>query len=161
MVIEPAVIARWRIAADSGDAQSTIARLHDEIAAEVRAQRPLCVSSGRCCGFEAHGHRLYLTGLETAWTWSRLTSRPIVNDVEAAIAAGTCPFLSGGCSVHGVRPPGCRIYFCDRDPSGWQSALAERCHHEIRSLHDRLDVPYRYAEWRSLLAAFAAAEAAS
>lgn len=161
MVIEPAVIASWRAAAASIDAQSTIARLHEEIAAEVRVQRPLCVSSGRCCGFEAHGHRLYLTGIETAWTWSRLARRPSATEVDAALAAGTCPFLSGGCSVHAVRPPGCRIYFCDRDAAGWQSALAERCHLEIRSLHDRLDIPYRYAEWRSLLAAFAAAEAAS
>ncbi len=161
MVIEPAVIASWRAAAASIDAQSTIARLHEEIAAEVRVQRPLCVSSGRCCGFEAHGHRLYLTGIETAWTWSRLARRPSATEVDAALAAGACPFLSNGCSVHAVRPPGCRIYFCDRDAAGWQSALAERCHLEIRSLHDRLDIPYRYAEWRSLLAAFAAAEAAS
>lgn len=161
MVIDASVIARWRDAASSDDAQSTIERLLGNIAAEVRRQRPLCVSSGRCCGFEAHGHRLYLTGLETAWTWSRLERRPTVQSVEAATAAGTCPFLAGGCSVHGIRPPGCRIYFCDRDPQGWQSALAEACHGEIKSLHGRLDVPYRYAEWRSLLMAFAAAEAAS
>lgn len=161
MVIDPEVIARWSSAAASTDAQATIARLQDEIADEVRRQRPLCVSSGRCCGFEAHGHRLYLTGLETAWTWARLEQRPTLVDVEASMAAGSCPFLAGGCSVHRVRPPGCRIYFCDRDAAGWQSALAERCHHEIRSLHDRLDVPYRYAEWRSLLAGFAALEVAS
>lgn len=161
MVIDAAVIARWCDAAASIDAQATIARLQDEIATEVRRQRPLCVSSGKCCGFEAHGHRLYLTGLETAWTWARLERRPSVREVEAAMAGGSCPFLARGCSIHGVRPPGCRIYFCDRDPAGWQSALAERCHHEIRSLHERLDVPYRYAEWRSLLAGFAAGETAS
>jgi Fe-S-cluster containining protein len=161
MVIDPSVIARWREAAASGDAQATIDRLRAAIAEEVRRRRPLCVSSGRCCGFEAHGHRLYLTGLETAWTWSRLDRRPTVTEVESAMSRGSCPFLAGGCSVHGVRPPGCRIYFCDRDPAGWQSALAERCHHEIKALHDRLDVPYRYAEWRSLLMGFAAADVAS
>ncbi|MEY4103974.1 MAG: hypothetical protein RL461_1176 [Planctomycetota bacterium] len=161
MVTEPGVIASWIAAAGSPDAEATIRRLQAEIAAEVARRRPLCVSSGRCCGFEAHGHRLYLTGLETAWTWSRLDRRPSPGDVDAAHAAGSCPFLAGGCSIHAIRPPGCRIYFCDRDPEGWQSALAERCHEGIRGLHDRLGVPYRYAEWRSLLAAFAANDAAS
>ena len=108
MVTEPGVIASWIAAAGSPDAEATIRRLQAEIAAEVARRRPLCVSSGRCCGFEAHGHRLYLTGLETAWTWSRLDRRPSLRDVEAAQAAGACPFLAGGCSIHAIRPPGCR-----------------------------------------------------
>jgi len=159
--MDAAVVARWRTAAASDDAQATIAGLQNEIAAEILRQRPVCISSGRCCRFEAHGHRLYLTGLETAWTWARLTRRPSMREVEMAVHDGSCPFLLSGCSVHEVRPTGCRIYFCERDPAGWQSALAERCHREIRSLHDRLDVPYCYAEWRSLLAGFAAAETTS
>lgn len=161
MVIDPAVIAAWIDAASSPDALATIERLHNEIAREVSARRPVCVRSGRCCGFESYGHRLYLTGLETAWTWLRLPTTPTPEGVLQAMTAGTCPFLADGCSVHQVRPAGCRIYYCDPDPTGWQNALAERCHDEVRRLHERLSVEYRYAEWRELLGAFAAHPKAS
>jgi hypothetical protein len=29
--------------------------------------------------------------------------------------------------------------------------LAERAHAEIRSIHDRFEIPYAYGEWRALL----------
>jgi hypothetical protein len=56
--------------------------------------------------------------------------------------------------VHAIRPLGCRIYFCDRSAQDWQHELSERLIADIRGLHDRHGVEYRYAEWRGLLAAF-------
>ena len=54
-----------------------------------------------------------------------------------------------------MRPLGCRIYFCDPRAAGWQEDLSERTLARLRALHDAHDVPYRYGEWRTMLAHFA------
>ncbi len=131
------------------------------IADEVASRRPRCQNSGRCCGFEAYGHRLYLTGLEVAWTWSRVPVRPDTAAVARAMAGGTCPFVEHGCSIHPMRPPGCRIYYCDSERHGWQQALAEACHERVRAVHDSFGIPYRYGEWRGFLEDFAMYESPS
>ena len=51
------------------------------------------------------------------------------------------------------RTPG--IYFCDPRAAGWQEDLSERTLARLRALHDAHDVPYRYGEWRTMLAHFA------
>ena len=47
------------------------------------------------------------------------------------------------------------IYFCDPRAAGWQEDLSERTLARLRALHDAHDVPYRYGEWRTMLAHFA------
>ena len=147
----------WSGAADPGveSAMQAMVREADEA---VRARRPVCLASGNCCRFEAFGHGLWLTGLEVAWSLRHIGRAPGAEDVENAIRRGDCPFLvHGGCSVHAARPLGCRAYFCDGAGAGWQEALLERWHGQVRGLHERLALPYRYDEWRRLLRDFAAA----
>jgi len=128
--------------------------IHRAIEVEVRRQRPLCLASGNCCRFEAFGHRLMVTGLEAAWT---LRQPGVVPPTAAAIAAaqqeGCCPFLAEGrlCGIHTARPMACRTFFCDRAASPWQEAMHERCLAEIKRLHERTSLPYRYLEWRTAL----------
>jgi Fe-S-cluster containining protein len=75
--------------------------------------------------------------------------------LAAAVARGDCPFLvSQLCGVHTLKPAACRIYFCDQSATHWQNELAERVHAQIRALHDLHAIPYRYGEWRELLALF-------
>jgi hypothetical protein len=65
---------------------------------------------------------------------------------------GGCPFQVGGlCSVHTIRPFGCRVFFCDATSDGWQHEQYERFHGELKRLHDELRVPYQYLEWRDAL----------
>jgi hypothetical protein len=60
-----------------------------------------------------------------------------------------CPFQVGRlCGVHGIRPLGCRLFFCDVGCVPWQQELYERCHAELKRLHERLDIRYFYVEWR-------------
>jgi Fe-S-cluster containining protein len=69
-----------------------------------------------------------------------------------------CPFqLNGLCDVHLIRPFGCRVFFCDETSMQWQSDQYERLHCELKRLHDELNVPYFYVEWRDALAALACA----
>lgn len=135
--------------------------IYAEVAREISERGPACWASGRCCNFEKAGHRLYTTGLEAAYTVARLGAGTPVRvllapDVERARAVGGCPFQEGNlCGVHGVRPLGCRVYFCDRSAQQWQYDLTERGMARMRELHDRHGIVYAYAEWRALLEAMA------
>ncbi len=142
------------------------------VADEITARGPACWASGRCCNFDRAGHRLYVTGLETAYALAHLSPAPppppqsppppspahplTLQQIDTARAAGGCPFQSANlCTVHAVKPLGCRVYFCDRSAQDWQRDLSERMLREIRALHDRHAIEYRYGEWREMLEYFA------
>jgi Fe-S-cluster containining protein len=148
--------AAWLSAARDPRIAAELEAIYADLAAEVAARGPACWASGRCCNFERTGHRLYVTGLEAAYTVARLNeSHPPLTELSLAEAMnrGGCPFqVRNLCGVHAIKPLGCRVYFCDRSSQQWQQTLAERLHRRVRELHDRHGIPYRYAEWRSLLA---------
>ena len=122
------------------------------IADQVEARGPACWASGRCCSFEKAGHRLYVTGLEAAYTISRLQSPLSRAGTDEARARGDCPFLAQNlCGVHTIKPIGCRVYFCDRSAQGWQHDLSERALDMVKRLHEQHAIPYQYGEWRAML----------
>ncbi len=144
----------WISAARDADTLAELEAVYADIAAQVSARGPACWASGRCCHFDAAGHRLYVTGLEAAATLIRLPPDLALNKpaLARARAAGGCPFQSANlCGVHAVKPVGCRVYFCDRSAEGWQSRLSEHALTQVRAIHDRRDIPYRYGEWRAML----------
>jgi Fe-S-cluster containining protein len=163
--------AAWLAAvADPGIAAS-LESVYTDIRAEVDRRAPACWASGRCCNFEQAGHRLYVTGLEAAYTVSGLAAPPpspgplpllvsrppalTAASLAGALAAGSCPFLVGHlCGAHAVRPLGCRVYFCDRSAQDWQMDLSERMLRRVRALHDERGLEYRYGEWRAMLGLF-------
>jgi len=115
--------------------EALYARLDEEIA----AAGPRCALSGRCCDFSAGGHRLMASTLETAYARARAGGR-----VPEA-GSGTCPWhVDGLCTLRDGRPLGCRVYFCDPAYSGPMPRLYEAYHSELRALHERHGVPYRY-----------------
>lgn len=116
---------------------------------EIDTRRPLCSISGRCCRFEEYGHRLYVTTIELAAFIHDLTAT-----VDPAWNGQGCPFQANKlCGVHAIRPFGCRMFFCDPTAAQWQNDLYERFHGQLKSLHESLNVPYQYLEWRSALSA--------
>jgi Fe-S-cluster containining protein len=146
----------WLSAARRPEVRAELEAVFTLIADQVEARRPVCVASGRCCHFEQYGHRLYVTGLEAAYTLLRLPdlSLPALTraGIDAARLRGDCPFLlSERCTAHTIKPTGCRIYFCDPAAEEWQQELSERSLALIRAIHDRHAIPYRYGEWRSML----------
>ncbi|MEO0512198.1 MAG: hypothetical protein AAF108_04800 [Planctomycetota bacterium] len=147
----------WWALAESEGVRDRVFAVYDRASASVEAARPVCSASGRCCDFERAGHDLFVTGLEAAVTLRSLPGGIGLDrgSLEHAIDRGTCPFLGGrACLVHGVRPGGCRGYYCDPTTSGWSAALSERIAMEIRTLHDTLGVDYLYSEWRRMLGGF-------
>ena len=146
----------WLAAAIHPEVEEAMREMIAEAAESVGARRPLCVSRGACCDFERFGHQLWMSGLEVAWCVRRLASPPTLDEIDRATRQGSCPFLQGGlCGIHWARPLGCRAFFCDGAGEGWQEALLESWHGRVRDLHGRLEVPYRYDEWRRLLRVFA------
>lgn len=150
---EPSQVEAWMRHAVTS-AGNELEAIYKDLAGEITARSPRCSASGRCCRFESYGHRLYVTGFEAAYLWTRLSDadRPSEAGVKESRAAGGCPFQPERlCTVHAIRPMGCRMFFCDETARDWQEATYERYQSRIRALHDRLGIAYIYAEWRALL----------
>lgn len=130
--------------------------IYHMIADQIEARGPACWASGRCCNFAKAGHRLYATGLEAAYLIHRLGRELPITAVDLAVTRGDCPFLDSNlCTVHRIKPVGCRVYFCDASAQSWQEDLSERALTMVRTLHDRHGIEYRYGEWRQMLGLFA------
>ena len=135
-------------ASQRDDVRSAIAQIYQDLQQQIDARRPLCILSGRCCHFEEFGHRLYVTTLEMATFLHDLQSSP-----DPQWTGLGCPFqLNKLCSVHKIRPFGCRLFFCDSTSTDWQHEQYQHFHTRLRQLHDNLAVPYFYLEWRQALA---------
>ncbi len=140
----------WREAAKLPAIDRAIAALYDELDSAVKERGPVCWASGRCCNFNAHGHLLYVTGLEIAWFLSKVDQSGRDDDWQARLdAKSPCPFqVNSLCTTHTMRPLGCRVYFCQRGTESWQQEVYETFQSRLRSLHDERCLPYRYLEWR-------------
>jgi Fe-S-cluster containining protein len=149
----------WLCAAEDPEVVARLEEVYTRTAEAISARGPACWASGRCCNFAKTGHLLYVTGLEAAYCVAR-AGRPLtVGSIELAQASGGCPYQAANlCGVHPIRPLGCRVYFCDRSAQVWQQELYERELGEVRAIHDRFGVEYRYGEWRSMLTKLAAPE---
>ena len=155
---DPELVESWTQAIDRAPIRAVLDAVYDYAAESIAQRGPVCNQSGRCCKFEEHGHRLYVTGLETAYTVSQLTGEHpdlTPETLQAALDAGGCPFQLGNlCAVHTLRPLGCRLYFCDPVAQGWQEGMSEKLLEQIRRLHETHEIPYRYGEWRAMLGMF-------
>lgn len=173
----------WLAKAREARIAAAIDALQAELMTRIEARRPRCDASGRCCNFAKHGHVLFVTGLEAAVALAKIEefrgaqvrdastlgvapkariappARAItLAQVGAARDRGDCPFLDGHlCGVHWARPMGCRVYFCDETAQEWQYEQSEWMMEEVRRLHEREAIEYRYAEWRWLLEVLAKA----
>ncbi len=153
------------------DLQSRVRALYADVQRQVDLRQPRCDISGRCCRFEEYGHRLFVTTIEIAAFVESLspvaaTSASPMRASEWATQGSqlqrqttdrsACPYqVNKLCTVHLIRPFGCRIFFCDPTAADWQHAQYEHFHLRLRDLHAELDVPYLYVEWLEALRAMA------
>jgi len=153
---------RWLGAVSRAEVRAELEAVYASAAAEIAARGPACWASGRCCNFEKSGHLLYVTGVEAAYTvWmgreradTQAKPNPSLRSGLSltVVREGACPFQEGNlCGVHEIKPLGCRVYFCDRSAQAWQQELSERLLGEIRAIHERHGIEYRYGEWRGML----------
>ncbi len=142
--------AWWR---DAGrpEVHAALAQFYATIDADVASRNPACELSGRCCRFDQYGHRLYVTSLEIAWMLRQFGGPAADRLQEATLPANEgCPFQVGKlCSVHALRPLGCRLYFCDPSAAGWLNTVHEQYLGVLRGIHDNHGIAYHYQEWRA------------
>lgn len=151
----------WFLAVKDAYVDTAIGDLYAQLDHAVQNHHPTCQSSGRCCKFDHYGHRLYVTGLEIAWVLSKITTHAPTQDQPAALLpqftvtnADGCPYqIDKLCSIHTVRPMGCRIFFCQEQVIAWQNQLYEKFLSKLRTLHDTQRLEYQYMEWRAGLRA--------
>lgn len=152
----------WREAARAPAVDAAIVTLYADLDARITERSPTCWTSGRCCNFDAYGHRLYVTALEIAWVLERVgpTTQPpkaqmlpVLPSTSGGAGSGACVYqVEKLCSIHKVRPLGCRVFFCQKGTQEWQHELYESFLSRLRELHDSHAVAYRYLEWRAGLA---------
>jgi len=144
----------WWHDAGRPEVDAALSALFVRIDADVAAGNPVCEISGRCCRFDAYGHRLYVTCLEIAWLMRHLNTAARDRLAAAPLPAMSgCPFQVGRlCCVRDIRPLGCRLFFCDPAAEVWLNDLHEHYLGDLRRLHELRSINYRYIEWRSGLA---------
>lgn len=149
----------WCDAAKRDEIDAAIRAFYADLDHAVAKRRPVCNASGRCCKFEAFGHRLYVTGLEIAWfiqgvgTKKSGTGDPSVVRLEQYSPTPNCPYqINGLCSTHLIRPLGCRAFFCEEGTEAWQQETTEQFLDRFKQLHVEHALPYVYMEWRAGLA---------
>ncbi len=134
---------------DDGQIIAEISRLYkwiDQTRASHRAQAGDCSACGKCCDFDAYGHRLYVTHAEMLYFSAKIGSENL-----RPMTSGACPYMhENRCSVHEYRFSGCRIYGCQGDAE-FQYQLTEQALDKIKALCNALDVPYEYKDIRQAL----------
>ncbi len=127
---------------DPAGFRAELMALYGDLDSEVRRLGPACDLSGLCCRFEAYGHTLFLSAPEAALLVADAPrpSRPVDG-------GATCPWQDGRgrCTARDARPLGCRLYFCDPAYQGEMPALGEAFIARLKSLVDRLGLPWDYA----------------
>lgn len=138
--------AAVKLARDRADVRAAIDALYAHLQDVIELRKPVCDASGRCCRFEEFGHRLFVTTMELAVFASQVES--------IRVATKGCAYqVDGLCSVHSIRPFGCRVFYCDPTATQWISQQYEYFHGRLRRMHEELSVPYFYVEWRAGLSA--------
>jgi Fe-S-cluster containining protein len=100
-----------------------------------------CMGCGKCCDFRRFGHRLYVTGCETAYFASKIGRENI-----KLMNGGVCPYLiDGKCSVYKYRFSGCRIFNC-RGDNNFQNELSEKVIRKFKQICEVNDIRYQYME---------------
>ena len=118
----------------------------DQTLASHKAQAGDCSACGKCCDFDAYGHRLYVTHAEMLYFSSKVGPSGL-----RPMPTGQCPYMEGNrCSVHPYRFSGCRIYGC-AGHAEFQNKLTEKALEKIKDLSDILDIRYEYMDIRQAL----------
>lgn len=141
----------WHTSVRQAAIDESIRAIYAAIDEEVNQKSPTCWISGRCCDFNAYDHRLFVTGLEIAWVLNQLAAdqpKSFAITPEQSVDEPCVYQRDKLCTIHAVRPLGCRIYFCQEGTDAWQQEVYEQFMKSIRFLHDDNDLPYGYMEWR-------------
>jgi uncharacterized protein len=118
---------------------SEVERIYDWLDENLKSLDKQCSACGKCCNFNSFGHKLFVTTPELLYFKQNVKNlKPMLTQ--------QCPYLEDGrCSVQNYRFAGCRIFFCKADKD-LQNELSEETIGKFKTLCDKLNFPYRYAD---------------
>jgi Fe-S-cluster containining protein len=122
--------------------------LYADLERELPRYRFTCAASGKCCDFDAYGHRLYVTTIEAEYFFLHGPGAPLNDSERLCPAYGEEDRL---CHAREGRMLGCRAYFCGPYPVIPPDDVYERYHAKLKRMHERHGVPFEYCdllEWR-------------
>ncbi|MCC8181163.1 MAG: hypothetical protein LIP23_09680 [Planctomycetes bacterium] len=130
---------------------AAMAELYRRVDHGLAALALACHGCGNCCHFESAEHILYASDLErlylaaTAPPIAALPEQSQQPELMALINKGLrCPYQMGErCLARQGRVLGCRLHFCQAGED--VEIFAESMHQELKRLHDRLGIEWRYA----------------
>jgi Fe-S-cluster containining protein len=113
--------------------------VYRELDAELSREAVRCRRCGRCCDFRRNDYVLFASQIERELI-GRWSDEPAVLRSD-----GTCPWLREGlCTIHPVRPLGCRTAFCDPSWRPRQAEVYERCRARLVDICRRHRLPWDY-----------------
>lgn len=139
---------------EQADCWHHLEELYVELDEHLAGSGGICEKSGRCCRFTEFDHRLYVSSLELGYFIHQMAIQQSDEALpELRISDGrSCPYQQRHlCTVQPARPAGCRIFFCQGISSDGMSRATESVLTELRVLHEQLDCPYVYQDWRKWL----------
>lgn len=132
-----------------------VSQLYEWLDAQIKGSRDLaglCDACGKCCDFEAFGHRLFVSSPELLYFAAKLGP-----ENARQMKEGRCPYnIAGKCTVYEQRFAACRIFCCKGDPD-FQGSLSESALKLLRAMCDEFEIPYRYMDLPTALNSPAAA----
>ncbi len=113
-----------------------LAELYAQVDAQIQSESVCCRQCGKCCDFRTNGFRLYTLELERILILQKTGSGLELID-------GKCSALRDGkCSIHPVRPLGCRTQFCE----ACFDDLYEQTKEKIQHIEKRASISYDYTD---------------
>jgi hypothetical protein len=128
---------------------SEVKEIYDWLDSNIKNFNPQCAACGKCCDFGTFGHKLFVTTPELLYFYKNVKNlKPTCppKPWRRRMPAQTCPYLENNkCSARDFRFAGCRIFFCKAD-SEQLSRLSEETIKKFKTLCEKYDLPYRYAD---------------
>ncbi|PKL47368.1 MAG: hypothetical protein CVV39_05795 [Planctomycetes bacterium HGW-Planctomycetes-1] len=135
-----------------------VSQIYDWLDSQIKSMNVECQTCGKCCNFDAFGHKLFITTPELLYFKKNIvisSEVPINRDgAEKSIQKNICPYLKDGkCAARNFRFAGCRIFFCKAD-SEKINKLSEQAIEKFKTLCDEYNFPYRYVNLATALNKF-------
>ena len=113
--------------------------MYAELDEELNRLPAKCYGCGKCCNFKENGMELYVQKLERDLIMEETGVEPFLTP------EGRCNFQENNlCTIHKIRPLGCRTYFSEAPHSEAHQDLYEKYHRKIKELGQQYQIEYDF-----------------
>jgi len=111
--------------------------LYSKLDKEINSLSARCYGCGKCCNFKKNGLKLYVQKVELDLIKEETGITPYL------LPEGNCVFQENDiCTIHRIRPLGCRTFFSEAPNSTDHQNLFEVYHKKIKEIGNESDIEY-------------------